>query len=296
MQLENVIRTVDVNLDRWLHRFPQTEEIRVGRGRYAVLNAAGENILTDIFVGNDRFNRIFAAFCGHSLYAYEQSLCRGYLELGDGFRVGVCGRAMLNESGAIRSVRDISDMSIRIPHEGIIGTDLLYTALTEDGAVHSCLLFSSPGVGKTTALRSLAYRFCGGEKGDRGLRVAVIDSRCELYTARLAKCPLLNFYLGYPKADGIELATRTMAPQLILCDEIGGMREAEAILSVQNTGVPLIATAHAGSLAGLLRRKNIAVLHDSGVFERYGALHRVGYTLTAKLTRREDVTEGGGDG
>ena len=91
----------------------------------------------------------------------------------------------------------------------------------------------------------------------------------ELFSDRL-----VDVLHGYPRAKGIEIATRTLSPEVIFCDEIGSAEEARSILSAQNSGVPLIATAHAESRETLLRRPNIRLLYENGVFRYYIGLGR----------------------
>ena len=43
-------------------------------------------------------------------------------------------------------------------------------------------------------------------------------------------------------------AIRVMSPLIIACDEIGGEHDVIAIESAMNSGVKIIATAHAGSV------------------------------------------------
>ena len=116
------------------------------------------------------------------------------------------------------------------------------------------------------------------------MRVALIDSRGELgcicdsggslgdtcgSRAASSSVPfgaLIDRYDGYSKADGIAQATRVLSPELIVCDEIGGEEEVRAILETQNTGVPLLASAHAPSYEALLRRPHIRELIENAVF------------------------------
>ena len=65
-----------------------------------------------------------------------------------------------------------------------------------------------------------------------------------------------------------------MSAEVIICDEIGSAEEAGAILSAQNSGVPLIASAHADSLSSLLIRPNIRQLREHGIFRYYIGLSR----------------------
>jgi stage III sporulation protein AA len=76
--------------------------------------------------------------------------------------------------------------------------------------------------------------------------------------------------MGY----GIEVATRTLGAQVIVCDEIGSEEDVRAILAVQSGGVPLVASAHAAGLAELLGRQTISGLHRAGIFGAYLGLCR----------------------
>ena len=117
-----------------------------------------------------------------------------------------------------------------------------------------------------SAQRDLAVRAASGENP---LRVAVVDERGEFRDEAEMQNALIDLLDGYPKGEGIEQATRTLAPELIICDEIGGMRDAQAILEAMNSGVPLAASAHAGSFEELMRRPPIKLLYDNFVFLRY---------------------------
>ena len=133
------------------------------------------------------------------------------------------------------------------------------------------LVFSPPGQGKTTLLREVSATLSTGADA---LRVVVIDSRGELGIFLDDERMSVDVLTGDPRALGIEIAARTMNAQLVVCDEIGGVREAEAIIAAQNCGVPLLATAHANSLEGLLRRTPMRMLHEAGVFGAYVGIQR----------------------
>ena len=129
----------------------------------------------------------------------------------------------------------------------------------------------SINVGKTTLIRDLAAQISGGSFPRR---VALIDTRGELYIRRLFVGCLVDVLHGYPRAKGIEIATRTLSPEVIFCDEIGSAEEARAILGAQNSGVPLIATAHADGREALFRRPNIRLLYENGIFRYYIGVRR----------------------
>ena len=113
----------------------------------------------------------------------------------------------------------------------------------------------------------------------------MIDTRGELAFSLSGERLCLDILSGYPRDIGIEIATRTMSSQLIVCDEIGGVGEAEAIIAAQNCGVPFLASAHAENAGELLRRTGIAKLHAARIFGCYVGIKRRGvgdftYTVT----------------
>ena len=107
------------------------------------------------------------------------------------------------------------------------------------------------------------------------MRVIVVDTRNELMQVPSGGQNCLDILVGYPKAEGIEIATRTMNAEIIVCDEIGSDEDVNAVLSAQNCGVPILATSHAASLGGLLRRSGIYRLHKACAFDMYVGLKRV---------------------
>ena len=60
---------------------------------------------------------------------------------------------------------------------------------------------------------------------------------------------------------------RTLSPELIVCDEIGGEAESDAIRMSLNAGTAVLATAHAGNLTALTRRPQIRALIEEGAFD-----------------------------
>jgi stage III sporulation protein AA len=208
--------------------------------------------------------------CEDSVHTYEETLKEGFVSLENGYRIGVCGRVGISGE-AIKSVYGISSLSIRIPHPIRNVARDMRELLTRDGRIESALFYAPPNVGKTTLIRDLASALSGGEAP---CRVALVDTRGELYMRELFSDRLVDVLHGYPRAKGIEIATRTLSPEVIFCDEIGSSEEARAILSAQNSGVPLIATAHAESRDTLLRRPNIRLLYENGVFRYYIGLGR----------------------
>ena len=129
-------------------------------------------------------------------------------------------------------------------------------------------------MGKTTLLRGVAAELAGGRPP---LRTVVIDTRGELSFEADESCLCLDVLSGYPRPLGVEIAARTLNAQVMICDEIGDVSEAIALASAQNCGVPLVATAHAASVAELLRRNGLRLLHKAALFGAYVGIRRDGH-------------------
>ena len=56
------------------------------------------------------------------------------------------------------------------------------------------------------------------------------------------------------------MAIRSMAPDVIICDEVGGDDDGEAIFSLINAGVKVICTCHGYGKDDVLRRGGIKKL------------------------------------
>ena len=144
------------------------------------------------------------------------------------------------------------------------------------------MIYSPPGEGKTTLLRELIIKL---SQGTNAKRIGVIDTRDELAFGLEDGALLVSILSRYPRALGIEIAVRTMNSQIIVCDEIGDIEEANAIIEAQGAGVPLIASCHGKSTKDILSHLGILKLHRAKIFDYYVGIKRANdqnfiYTVT----------------
>lgn len=228
----------------------------------------------------------FKLLCKSSVYAHTEELKKGYIRLRGGNRAGVCGT--LNENG---NMSDISSVNIRIAHEVRGAANDIVRAYKPGGL----LIAGPPGSGKTTVLRDLIRQLAGGVCG-KIYRIAVIDSRGEISGSFDGRCGNdlgagSDVLLTTDKAAGIEMAVRTMFPDIVAFDEIGNEAELKRVSESFCSGVDIITTAHVGSIDDLKRRRITAALIGSGAVASIALLPEI-HGGTVRIVSAEELNDG----
>ncbi|MBS4023711.1 MAG: stage III sporulation protein AA [Dethiobacter sp.] len=234
----------------------------------------------------------------HSLYARDEELRRGYLSLPGGHRVGFAGRTVL-ENGAVKLLRDISGINIRVAHEikGAGQKILPRIYCAAEKTVRHTLIVSPPQAGKTTLLRDLARMLSSGDSatGRPGLKVGIVDERSEI-AGCYAGVPQLDVGMrsdvldGCPKAEGMMMLVRSMSPQVVVTDELGRPEDIRAVEEVISSGAAVLATAHGRTVEELLKRPSLAGLFTRNLFELVVVLsRRKGPGTVEAVYRGEDI-------
>lgn len=279
----DAVRWLPEEISRPLQRLPEGQaslvtEIRLRSGRplcaYArqqevVFSASGplsKGDETALRLTQTLMTRCFLSLCRYSVHSHARALENGYLSLPGGHRVGISGSAFYLENGRL-SVQNITSANLRIARPRLRpATAALCNILTsmENGTI----LAGEPGSGKTTLLRTAIYVL-----SEKGAQTAVVDERGELMPVGSEgftfvpplRCDVLS---GYPKHIGMQHALRGLAPNVIVCDEVGSLDDITAIEQAANAGVKLLVSIHGGNYISLKRRPQFQALLKTGAFDK----------------------------
>ena len=203
-----------------------------------------------------QMEEILFTLCGGSVHTHQTEIAQGYVTLENGCRAGLGGRFLQNpEQGTV--LQELTSVNLRIAREKTVPLPPeLTTAL--QGHFIGMLLVGEPGSGKTTLLRSIARELVRQQK-----ILSVIDERRELFAGN-THGEALDVLAGLPKGQAVQMALRTLSPQVILLDELGGLDEVTALEQGLFSGVDFIATLHAATPEEATMRPQVKYLMERG--------------------------------
>ena len=262
-------------------KISDAEEIRLRKGLPLVINFSEKScFLTDVgnptnsirnavIITDADIKEALELIVKSSLYTAENSLKQGFVTVEGGNRIGISGSAVITDN-KISSLKNISGLNYRIAKEICGVADNVIDNIYRNGKVLNTLIISPPCCGKTTILRDIARSL-----SEKGIKVSVADERNEISAI---SCGKLGFNLGYSldvlegasKTEAFRILIRSMSPQVIITDELGGDEDYYAIKKAICSGVSVIATVHADSRETFLKSH----LDFNNLFNCYITLNR----------------------
>ncbi len=274
------------NIDR--DTIENAEEIRLRVGQPLEIVMGDAKIQRYAVVTRMQMRECLNYLTGYSPYAMEEEMRQGFFTIEGGHRVGISGRASCHrEAGGTVTdcVSDISAVNIRVAHE-VRGcaANLIPWMRCGEGWYHT-ILFSGPGVGKTSYLRDLIRILSSGEGLHRGYKVGVVDERSEIAACHRGvpqndlgeRCDVLD---NCPKSVGMRMLLRSMSPEMIVVDELGENADLEAVREAMHSGVYVLGTVHAGNIEEAQRKMRLADESGSRDSVRWIELKRYGAKRT----------------
>ena len=232
----------------------QGEEIRLRLGMPPELVCHRKRVWLDRSVTRDDLNQCVNLASRYSPWS-SASAGMGYITAAGGHRMGLCGDAVVKE-GKVTGFREIRSITLRIARD--------ITGIAPGSSIHgSTVIIGPPGAGKTTMLRDLVRNL-----SCRGVHIAVVDERCEIFPDVQEMLPgkCTDVMSAAPKEAGIAMVLRTIGPEWIAVDEITQASDCAGLLHGIHCGVKLLATAHAGSMSEFKKRELYRPLVEQRVF------------------------------
>lgn len=250
------------------------EEIRIRNSKPIILKLNNSEKIINYIVQTEDVLKTLQSICENSIYSYQNQICEGFITIKGGHRIGITGSAVI-ENNKVKNINYISNLNFRIARQ-IIGcsNNIIKEIINqEENTIYNTLIVSPPGAGKTTLLRDIIRNLSNGTEEITGKNIGVVDERGEIAA----------MYKGIPQNDlgirtdiienikksvGMKMLIRSMAPEIIVADEIGSKEDVQEINYAVCSGIKGIFTAHGNSLEDLKLNPAIAELIDKNIFER----------------------------
>ena len=253
--------------------YDRLQEIRLRIGKPIIVIAGNVEWIMREVIEKEEFIEILEYICKYSLYAFENELKQGFITIEGGHRVGISGQVYV-EHGEVKNFKNISSMNIRISHEVLHCADRILPYITQENEVLNTLIVSPPRCGKTTLLRDLVRQVSDGNSFIKGCTVGVVDERSEIGGCYLGipqnqvgmRTDVLD---ACPKSKGMMMLVRSMSPNVIAVDELGGAEDVHAMEYAMNCGCKFIATVHGRSMEEIRKKPLFETLVKEHRFERY---------------------------
>lgn len=269
-KLRQALLSIDNNSIQSLHEI----RLRIGRpvcvvsfGKEYFITHNGkktDRLQTAVITTKEDIDYSFKAICEYSVHSFAKELSQGFITIPGGNRVGIAGTAVVKDQ-SVDTVKFINGLNFRIAGQVTGCAEEFYNKFMCLNP-HGLLIAGSPASGKTTFIRDLCRLI------SQKFRVSLIDERGEIAAVYKGEPqnnigPRCDVFDHYPKTEGIEIAVRVMNPDVIICDEIGGKTDANALVNSINSGVKIIAATHAENMYDVYQKKYIRQLIDANAFK-----------------------------
>lgn len=219
-----------------------------GKRMFAGANGIISNFTDAYLINKEDITSIFELITKSSAYAFSRFITDGFLTLDGGHRVGIAGNYIYSNN-MISNITSVNSFTFRISHDIRPDTGIVFEEICPYGYPNNTIIISPPGCGKTTFLRGLAAELSSGRNKGNVLKCSIIDERfeiaaCETGVSAINVGVVTTVISGCPKCIAIPMTVRSMAPDVILTDELASEQDVTAIKYAKASGCKVIASTH----------------------------------------------------
>lgn len=273
ISIQNALKEVLTNN---LNFEKELQEIRIRSEKPIFLKLNDSSVGIDYIVSQSEILQILEKICENSIYAYKNQICNGFITIKGGHRIGIVGTVVV-ENNKVINIKYVTSLNFRIAKQVLDSSNKILKEIInkENNTIYNTLIVSPPGKGKTTILRDAIRKISNGIKDMNftGKTCGLVDERGEIAAT----------YRGIPqndvgmrtdivdninKAEGMKMLIRSMAPEIIACDEIGSKEDVQAIKYALYSGVKGIFTMHGANLNDVKNNKEIYQLVENKQIEK----------------------------
>ncbi len=254
-------------------------EIRLRSYKPVVLNVSGKNFfMSEMGVTSNIKNALYASkiiiedvifrASECSIYSVNEQIKKGFIVTDEGVRLGIGGNLIV-ENGQVKTMSGFSSCNIRIPHAVKNCSLVALPFILKNDTIENTLIISPPSCGKTTFLRDFVSQL---SERNLALNVLLLDERGEL------DCGINSSFTDKicfsSKKMGFENGIRSLAPDIIITDELGQEEDIEAIRYACTCGVKIMASTHSESIESFSKKSLFEKLIKEKIFKRYVVLSK----------------------
>ena len=229
-----------------------------------------------IIVTQKDIDYIISELTERSYYAYNDKIRQGYLIYKDGTRIGIAGECIYDKDIVI-SIKEISSLNIRFCKNRKNCSKDIFDKIIYNGQVLNTLIISPPTKGKTTILKDLVLKI--NELNINS--ILIIDERGEFSSIRGENIDSIS---NCTKSYGFSIGIRSMAPNLVVTDEISSLEDWNYLSNANNSGVRILASCHGDSIESVKNKRGFI----TGIFKRYVILNSSGRPGVVKEILNEE--------
>ena len=248
-------------------KIDKAEEIRIRQAQNIVIKTSSNIIEIDYLISSNDILEIMQKICEYSIYSYQNQIAEGYITVKGGHRIGITGTGVV-ENGKVINIKYINSLNFRIARQVVGASNNIFPEIINGISIYNTLIVSPPGFGKTTILKDLIRKLSMSL-----FNVGVVDERCEI-AAMFKGVPqndlgkMVDVIENIPKSIGIKMLIRSMAPQIIVADEIGKKEDVEAINYAFCSGVKGIFTCHGANYNDFIKNPYMKEIINLNIIDK----------------------------